>query len=260
MADIGICITTYNSPSYFDDLFNSLPIDRGYDIVVVNGGYKYDKEYPVHWIQHDHNYGAAKARNDGLDFLYNRGCKFLFILEDDLIIKSSDIFEKYVEAHKITGLSYFCFASNAWGNGPPFHRTPRFSAEYIAGFFINFYQHSCNECTFRTREIYEKTGKYLESMQYCFDIENYYRISLLSNGHSFWNSPDLSNSDSLIMNNPNTLSRLDSDGLRHTRLQEDYKIFHDTHNINIKEIPDLDRDSVINKLKYIKSNWQTILS
>lgn len=254
---IGIAITTYNSEEYFQTLLESIPEDC-YDLmVVVNGGESYKTTYSrknLVWIQHAINHGPAKSRNDGLKYLYDQGIEYFFIIEDDMIVKSPEIFKAYIDAYKKTGLQYFCFASYAWEVGPVGARTPRFQAQYSNDLMVNFYKHSCNEFTFRTRKMLEKSGYYDERLRYIFDVDNYYNITKLPDGHCFWYSPDLSNSDDLIMNNPVAVSRLDGDNKRHEKLAPDYMLFGTKHQIMLNQIIDLPQHEVINKLRWIKNS------
>lgn len=260
---IGVVVTTFNSENYFETLFNSLPDDRYGPLVVVNGGEPYTKLYKrmhgeVHWIQHETNFGPARSRNDGLKKLYDLGCDHMFCIEDDIIIKSEDIFDAYINASKITGLQYFCWVSYPWEAGSTGNRTPRFKVQYSDKLTINLYKNSCNEVTYRTRNLYEKIGiennHYDENFKYMFDVDNYYRITQLPEGHVFWNSPDLSNGDDFIMNNPDAISRLDYDGKRIQRLGSDMEYFENKHGLHVSKIKDATTQEVINKLQRIKDS------
>lgn len=255
----GVCITTYNSQDYFETLFNSLPVGKEYELVVVNGGESYDKTYKringeVRWIQHQENYGPARSRNDGLKMLYDLGCEHLFCLEDDLQILSEDIFDEYVEASKITGLEYFHFASYAWNVGKPGARTPRLQVQYSPDLTINFFQTMCNEMSYRSRNLYELVGEYDENMVNMFDCEWVKRASEKPNVAPFEYFADISNSDDLIMNNPVSISRLDADGKRLDRLKPDIEYFTRKHGHHIAQTPKMDQDKVVDKLKKIRDN------
>ena len=260
----GVAITTYNSEDYFSALFESLP-DLNYDLVIVNGGEPYKKEYTkknvrIHWIQHTENLGPARSRNDGLKKLYDLGCEYFFIIEDDMIIKSPDVFGQYIKASRRTGLQYFCFVSYPWGAGPIGNRTPSIQIRYAPDLIINFYTNSCNEFTFRTRQMLEKTGYYDEKFKYCFDVDNYYKITKQDDGHCFWYSCDLSNSDDLVMNNPDAISRLDNDGKRVDRLTPDYQYFKNKHGHLINETPLVTQQQLISKLQYIYNKHGNVQS
>lgn len=254
---IGLGITTYNSEAYFSTLFNSIPDHKVDEIVVVNGGDVYTGEYKrsngkeLHWIQHTENKGPAQSRNDAINKLVELGCDYIFLSEDDMIIKSENIFDEYIRAHKVTGLSYFCFVSYPWEAGPVGDRTPRLKVEYDEHTRIHFYKNSCNEFTFRTKKIWEKVGPYDTIFKYCFDVDDYYKITKLPEGHVFWYSPDIADSDNLIMNNPDAVSRLDGDGKRHERTAPDFMYFMQKYGMAINQIPDTPKEEVLNKLRKI---------
>jgi len=253
----GLCITTYNSPNYFEDLLYSIKFPEDLCIVAVNGGEPYPKKYEnIHWIQHDKNYGAAKSRNDGLRYLMENGCDYLFISEDDMVIKSPDIFQKYSEMSQKTGFEYFCYASNAWETGPKGARTPKLQAQFSPELGVNFYQHCCNEFTFRTRNVIEKVGYYDEDYAFMFDIDYIYRLH--KEGFTrFWHSPDLSNSDDLIDNNPNAISRMNSNGERDKVIGHNARLFAEKHGIAIGAIPETSRDDMVQFIKKMKGKYDS---
>ncbi len=258
MDKIGVGIITYNSERYFEQLFNSLPIDPWYDLVVVNGGQPYTKSFKrfsgsVKWIQHDTNKGSAASRNDALHYLYEQGCEHLFLIEDDMIIKSPNIFKRYIEYAKISGLEYLNFASYAWDSGHPFARTPKVKVGFSPEVSIWFYSNMCNEFTYRTRGLYERIGPYREDMTSLFDCEWVYRASLDDKTSPFWYFPDIADSDDLIMNNPESTSRLDADGNRMNKLEKENTIFFKEHKCMINNIPLCTIDELTYKLKKIKN-------
>lgn len=246
---IGLAITTYNSERLFSELYDSLPISKLDEVVVINGGDRYLKEYKdVDWIQHRKNQYPSVCRNDGLRFLQERDVDYFFILEDDQLILDENIFDAYIQAHEETKLGYFCFASNAWETGPPLARTPKLQVEY-KDVKINFYQHFCNEFTFRTKKVLDESGYYKTNYRYIFDIQNVYDISKCINGSLFWYSPDIANSDQFIKNNPNSESRLNANGERDKKVQIEFEMFRQLNKIGVGDIKDLGRDALIQKLR-----------
>ena len=128
---IGVGITTYNAEHYFKDLYDSLPLDRIDELVVVNGGKEYKNKYKnAHWIQHSKNYYPSVCRNDCLRFLMERDMDYYITLEDDMVIKDPNIFDKYIEAAELSKFGYFCFASTSWESGEPGNRTPKLELQY----------------------------------------------------------------------------------------------------------------------------------
>lgn len=254
---IGIGIVTYNSEDYYKALYNSLPFNKFDILVTVNGGDKYKHNYKGNWIQHSENVYPSVCRNDCINFLLQRNCEHIFIIEDDMILKSPDIFDKYIQASKESGLKYFSFVSTSWESGTPTKRTPRLTAEYKNKVSISFYKNMCNEFTYHHKTCYEKTGLYDTNFRDPFDIDFAYRESKQNYAAPFWWFADITSSDDLIINNPNAVSRLQSnrsDGSREQRIEKEWKYFIKKHNILVNQIQDSSKEEVIKKLKTLCIN------
>jgi hypothetical protein len=252
---IGVGITTYNSEEYFKSLYESLPFSNIDELVVVNGGKHYKKKYNCHWIQHNTNYYPSVCRNDVVNFLLNRDCEHIFIIEDDMIVKNSDIFKKYIETSKISGIKYFSFVSMSFNSGSIGNRTPKLSINYNKNIGISLYQNMCNEFTYHHASCFKKVGLYDTQFRDPFDIDMAYRESQHDYATPFWWFADIKNSDDYIENNPNATSRLQSnrpDGSREEKITEQWNLFFKKHNKNVYEIPNVNEEYVLKMLKSIK--------
>jgi glycosyltransferase involved in cell wall biosynthesis len=254
---ISVAITTFNSEPYLDDLYRSLPLDRIDHLVIVNGGEPYTKTYDqCHWIQHETVKFASVARNDGLRYISQFGDDHIFIIEDDMVIKSPDIFDEYIEASAQSGIQYFGFRSNAWNSGPIGDRTPRISFQYRTdGPVIQLYKNTCNEFTYRSKKCIQEVGLYDERFQYTFDIEWLYRASKSNMCPPFWYFPDIANADNLVMNNPTTISRMNPNGERDSKLGPNYELFNQLHNTHISQVPDLGMEKLAERMNIIKQTY-----
>jgi hypothetical protein len=253
---IGVGITTYNSEGYYKALYNSLPLDKIDILVTVNGGDKYKEGYKGNWIQHSENVYPSVCRNDCISFLLQRNCEHIFIIEDDMILKSADIFEKYIQTSKESGLKYFSFVSTSWESGTPGKRTPRLTVEYKNNVSISFFQNMCNEFTYHHRTCYEKVGLYDTNYRDPWDIDMAYRVSQQDYAAPFWWFADVTGSDNLIMNNPEAVSRLQgerADGSREQRIQKEWEYFIKKHSRHVTQIPNVSKEEVVAKLKKLKS-------
>jgi GT2 family glycosyltransferase len=251
---VGLVITTFNSESYFQSLYDTIPFDKLDDVVVVNGGKPYEKVYDrdnLHWIQHDSVKYPSVARNDGLKRLLEQDTEHFFVCEDDMLLKNPSVFEQYINASKKTGIEYFIYSSIAWGAGQRGNRTPKHRVDYSPELSVVFNQNMCNEFTYTSRNIIDKIGLYDEKYNYTFDVDFAYR-ALRELGIPFWNFPDLRNSDDLVNNNETATSRLDADGKRVTRLQPDYEYFSQKHGLSIPQIPLTSFTELIETLKKLK--------
>ncbi len=258
---IGVGITTYNSEDYYKALYDTLPLNKIDVLVTVNGGDKYKNNYKGNWIQHSENVYPSVCRNDCVNFLLQRNCEHIFIIEDDMLIRSADIFDRYIQASKESGIKYFSYVSMSYGAGEPFNRQSRMVVEYPNNVKISFYHNMCNEFTYHHYTCYKTTGLYDTNYRDPWDIDFAYRESLQNYAAPFWWFADVTDSDHLIMNNPNTVSRLQAnrpDGSRQERIQKEWEYFKQKHNLTVNQIPNLSKEEVIKKLKYIKnetSNW-----
>jgi glycosyltransferase involved in cell wall biosynthesis len=254
---IGVGITTYNSESYFKTLFDSLKDDNIIDeLVVVNGGEPYKEIYNCDWIQHYKNRFPSICRNDCISFLLNKDCEHIFLIEDDMIIKNIDIFKKYIEVSKITGLNYFSFVSMSSEAGSPGNRNPVLQVNYKDSHGVSFYQNMCNEFTYHHKSCFLKCGLYDGKMRDLFDADMVFRQSIANpNVAPFWYFADITDSDNYIENNPVAVSRLQADrpdGSRADLIVDTMHYFTNKHGIVLNSINCKTKEEVIEFLKNIK--------
>ena len=101
---IGVGVITCERLPYLRGLLKSLEpcCDTIDELVVVNDGKpinNFKLEYGT-WIQNDTNQGVAKSKNKAMRHLFDKRCDYIFIIEDDMIIKDKSIFQQYVNAYK----------------------------------------------------------------------------------------------------------------------------------------------------------------
>jgi len=136
MNKLGIAVTTKDREEYFIRCIKSLPqVDF---VCFVNDGEPYsnsvyensnNENYEV--IQHDKNLGIACAKNSALRCLIQNDCTFLFLIEDDIIIKDPDIFLKYIHAAEVSGLWHMNYGfSNVYNFNPDGSRSIMATLDY----------------------------------------------------------------------------------------------------------------------------------
>jgi GT2 family glycosyltransferase len=119
---IGIALITCNAVEKLIQSSATIPALEHF--VIVNDGKPYDPSvYPAnaHVIQHDRNYSVGKSKNDAFKYLMSKGCEHIFIMEDDVLITNSDVFEQYIRASEISGIYHLNFALQ----GPHNKKQPR---------------------------------------------------------------------------------------------------------------------------------------
>ena len=117
-SSIGIGIITCNRPDYLKKLLDSISYCNWAEFIIVNDGDKLDVpgyNYYVH--TNETNLGVGKSKNIAMQHLLDKGCDYIFIIEDDTIVLDELIFDRYIQASKETGIQHFNF-----GPGTPFNR------------------------------------------------------------------------------------------------------------------------------------------
>ncbi len=125
MIGLGIC--TYNRPTMFAALAASvrdhLP---DVDVYVVNDGGDPEPLAPAiealapRWVHHAAaNQGVATAKNMLLRRLLAAGCEWLFLAEDDIVVRSSRAIDGYVEACEASGYEHLTFHAHGPANPEP---------------------------------------------------------------------------------------------------------------------------------------------
>ena len=56
--------------------------------------------------------------------------RLYFLIEDDMVIRSPDVFDTYIDHSVTTGIKYFIYCSTTDGAGTPGNRTPRLKVKY----------------------------------------------------------------------------------------------------------------------------------
>jgi GT2 family glycosyltransferase len=115
---IGVGIVTYNRKEGLLKLFNSLPREYIDELVIVNDGEHFD-EYSAlecHYILNDENAGVGISKNRALSYLRERDVDHYFLIEDDVFVKRSDVFFRYIELSRLTGVQHFNFSQHGKQN------------------------------------------------------------------------------------------------------------------------------------------------
>lgn len=222
---IGVGIITCNRPEYLKGLLDSLtPCYNTIDeLVVVNDGKPvadFDLAKGV-WLDNATNLGVGKSKNRALKHLLSKNCDYIFIIEDDMLILDEHIFNKYIEAYKLSGIHHFNY-----GPGSPFNRkqdihfdlhnrhllkqnsevNPKLIIEYSKDIKVALYEHTVAMFSFFTREVLEKVGLIDEAFYNAWEhVDHTYRIIKAGYHPPFWWFADLANSHELLTEAPGAI-------------------------------------------------------
>lgn len=214
---IGVGIVTCNRPEYLFNLLKSLENCKIDELVIVNDGDVLDTltlSTPHTLIQNETNLGVGKSKNKLMQHLLDKGCEYIFIIEDDMVILDSSVFERYINAYKQSGIHHFNY-----GPGSPFNRkqtiqhfdlhnrhllnqhsepNPKLVVEYKEC-KVSLFEHTVAMFTFYTREVLEKCGLYDEEYYNAWEhVDHTYRIIKAGYHPPFWWFADIFESEKYL--------------------------------------------------------------
>ena len=260
MSKIGVGIITCNRESFLQKCYNSLLNSKIDHIVIVNDGSKLNNSYNKAFvINHKESMQVGRSKNDAMTYLLNQGCDHIFTLEDDIYIEDKNIFSKYINASKQTGIQHFNFGfsqrENLDSNLKPVYKK---IIEYPNDIKIVLTHNILGAFTYYSRQALMTVGlhHYKFNKGHGDHVELTYRAYKHGFGTPFWWFADLYGSwemiknqsdftkDSVVRNQKNFLQNFN----------ESREIFKTLHGCDIFDVPQLSENEVIKVLKQIKQN------
>jgi len=256
---IGVGIITCNRTKYLRRLLVSLVqceniID---ELVVVNDGEPIN-DFDLsqgEWIENKVNLGVGKSKNLAFKHLLENKCDYIFLLEDDIIIKDKEVFNKYIEASKLSGIQHFNFAfhgsDNYLPNGAP---AERLRVEYSKDVAVCFYPNVYGAFSFYTKECLDNVGlmdeEYYNAVEH---IDHTYEVYLKGMTSPFRWFADIADSEKYIeeldRNHEQSTIRKDQSWILNFHKAADR--FKQKHNIDIRN-PYEKQATIQEVIEYIK--------
>jgi GT2 family glycosyltransferase len=238
---IGVGVITFNREDLFWKCWRTL--EESYqiidEIVVVNDGKPYTVVPTTYsgtedLIQHKKPLGVGKSKNEALTYLLNKGCDHIFLIEDDIFIKDSTVFEKYIQASKSTGIQHFNFSQHGLMN-KTFDGTatpnPRVVIDY-GKIKLPLYPHCVGAFSYYSKKCLEEVGL-MDERYYnaCEHVDHTYEIIKAGMHPPFWYFADIENSWEYLGDEPWSIEKSTiSSNPNHKKMMEDAdKIFVEKH-------------------------------
>lgn len=223
MSKIGLGIVTCDRPDFLNKCIESICTSNIDVRAIVNDGKVDVKHNNFHVIKNEENLGVGKSKNRLLKYLYEQGCDYIFLLEDDMLVLDNDVFKKYIEAYKASGIHHFNY-----GPGSPFNRkqdfqfdlhnrhlcdqhsepNPRKILDYGNGIKISLFEHTVAMFSFFTREVVNKVGYIDEDFYNAWEhVDHTYRIIKEGYHPPFWYFADIHNSHLYLSEAPEAIDK-----------------------------------------------------
>lgn len=224
MDKIGVGIITCNRPEYLKQLLQSIIPCKFDELVIVNDGEHIDNiefKFQFTYIKNETNLGVGKSKNKALKHLLNKECDYIFLIEDDMLIKRADVFDQYIKACKVSGIQHFNY-----GPGSPFNRkqtienfdlhnrhllnqhskpNPKLIIDYKE-LQIALYEHTVAMFSFFTKEVLQKVGLIDENYYNAWEhVDHTYMIIKAGYHPPFWWFADIANSTDYLEEAPGAI-------------------------------------------------------
>jgi glycosyltransferase involved in cell wall biosynthesis len=276
---VGVGVITCNRPDYLQNLLMTLEQckDNIDNLVVINDGSELQQIDSGVLINNGTNIGVGRSKNKAMQYLLDKECDYIFIIEDDLLIKDKEVFNEYIKASIETGIQHFNY-----GPGTPFNRTqdivnydlhnrhllnteskpnPKITIQYSADIKIDLYEHVAGLFSFFTRNILNEVGLNDEQFYNAWEhVDHTHRI-INHKGHPpFWWFADIHNSVDYLTIPTDSIDRSatakDKDKW-FQNIREGREIYKSKHGAYPNMTPQTLKENVLQSLKEIKVKWKT---
>ena len=279
MVKIGVGIITCNRPDYLSNLITTLPLNKIDELVVVNDGKDIEKPAVLGnkkwtYLLNEKNLGVGKSKNKAMKQLYKNGCDYIFIIEDDMLIKDETIFERYIKAYEKSGIHHFNY-----GPGSPFNRkqkikdfdlhnrhlldqhsdpNPKLIIDYGNDVKIALYEHTVAMFSFFTRKVLEKVGYIDEAYYNAWEhVDHTYCIIKAGFHPPFWWFADIADSEKYLTEAPgaidnSSIANKSDQWLKNVTTGRE--IYLKKHGHYPNQPPYVTKEQVLESLKTIKKN------
>ncbi|MCU0428806.1 MAG: hypothetical protein MUF42_02430 [Cytophagaceae bacterium] len=237
---IGIGYITCNNQTRFTQTVHRVP-DIG-EWVIINDGRPYPKEaYPpsAFVIEHTVNQGVGKSKNEALQYLMEKGCEHIFLVEDDVIIVNPSIFYAYIDAARETGILHFNYALQGPHNrkqplnkpsilekiwkrisyqtenanaadrvklDPLSAPDPRLELEYPGGTKLRLFRNCAGAFCYYHRSVLNEVGLMDENFRNAWEhVHHTYKIIQAGFHPPFWWFADIEQSEYMLDNTPDCI-------------------------------------------------------
>lgn len=238
------------------------------EAIVVNDGKTLDNLYPKcdfetpdHWEWHetDGYTGVGKAKNHALRYLLGTNCDHIFLIENDIYVKDPSVFEKYIEASKVSGIQHFNYSQHGNANKIPMefvNPNIRLLVDYKKC-RVAFYYHCVGAFSYYSKKCLDSVGLMDERFyNACEHVDHTYRVIKEGMHPPFWAFADIEESWNYLGDDGWSIetSTISSAPNHAQMMQAADRIFLEKHGHLPTQAQFVGNDSIGTYLKTIKSN------
>lgn len=212
---IGVAVIACDRHEYTRQCIESIIVNKGpvTDLILINDGTKIPDGILPEGIEIMNNrppyQSVGKAKNNAIRTLMNRECEHIFLVENDQIIKTSEVWMKYINAANVTGITHLNFGYHGPANRTPDYKkpNPRYIVEYPSGIKIALNAHSVGAFSYFNLRFIKEVGFHDEYFKNAWE-----HVELCQRGikkgllPAFWWFPDVEGSNDWIEEIPGSIN------------------------------------------------------
>ena len=264
---IGLGIVTCNRENFYKQCYESVPLDVVDKLITINDGAELKEKYPHTVIHtHDKNKGVGISKNEAMQYLLDEGCEHIFLIEDDIIIKEKNVFQKYIDTATVSGLWHLMYGyhgpANKTENKNP---NPRLIIDY-KDHQVALNQHCVGAFCYYHKGVLNNIGLMDEMFKNAWEhVEHSYQIVKAGLLRGYWWWPDVANSyeylDELACSEENSTIRWEDEKKKipkrdwQENIQKGAQHFYNKHGTTPVAVSDQSVDMIQSKLKLIKERY-----
>ena len=264
---IGVAIIACDRLEYTKQCVESILKNKGpvNELILINDGTKIPDNTLSAGIDVMNNrppyQSVGKAKNNAMRTLLNRGCDHIFLVENDQIIKTSEVWQKYIDAANATGITHLNFGYHGPANRTPDYKkpNPRYIVEYPGNVKIALNMHSVGAFSYFNKKYIEKVGYHDDFFKNAWE-----HVELCQRGiekgllPAFWWFPDVEGSNEWIEEIPGSIQ---NSSITHTETWNDNmrkgaEYYKKNHGWIPVHSPDTPLENVLVKLKSIYKEYK----
>ena len=259
---IGAAIIACDRLEYTKQCVESLLKNKGplTDIILVNDGISILDGVLPEGIEIMNNrppyQTVGKAKNKALHALKGRGCDHIFLIENDIIIKSPNVWQKYIDTADATGITHLNFGYHGPANRTPDYKSPRprYVVEYPNNVKVALNMHSVGAFSYFNPVYIKKAGVHDDHFKNAWE-----HVELCQRGikagllPAFWWFPDVEGSDDMLTEISGSIQ---NSSITHTEtwttnMKKGADYYRKQHGVSAVENPDTSLEVVLSRLKSI---------
>jgi len=267
MNTVGLGIITCNREDFYKKCYESLPQKDIDCLITVNDGAPYTFcPGTGTFIHHEQNKGVGISKNEAMQYLLDEGCEHIFLIEDDIIIKDSTVFKKYIDTAAASGLWHLMYGYHGPANKTPDKRVnPRAIIDY-KDHKVSLNQHCVGAFCYYHKGVLKNIGLMDEVFKNAWEhVEHSYQIVKAGLLPGYWWWPDVANSydylDELACSEESSSIRWEDEKKKIPKREWQENIargathFHKKHGTSPISVPDQSIDMIQSSLKLIKERY-----